>query len=84
VAWVGGKFISNLRTPLFDKTKERKEEKQRALIEQMNDVVNRLENLWGVLTTEKLTIICGKTEDNEKTIKQNKKKFTSYWIEEWR
>jgi hypothetical protein len=44
------------------------------LIEQMNDVVNRLENLWGVLTIEKLTIICGKTEDNEKTIKQNNKK----------
>jgi len=25
VTWVGGKFISNSRTPLFDKTKERKE-----------------------------------------------------------
>jgi hypothetical protein len=65
VAWVGGKFISNSRSPLFDKTKERKEEKHRALIEQRNDVVKRLENLRGVLTTEKLTIIFGKTEDNK-------------------
>jgi hypothetical protein len=38
VTWVGGKFISNSRTPLFDKTKERKEEKQRMKRKETEDI----------------------------------------------